>query len=142
METLIERIARGNVAEVKVVLASVVMALAAYQLALIAIGYGKLRPPFLTAGPAARTHRAVGDAILVLVVVVALMCLSYFGLEDEGALHAATGAALLAVLAVKVAVIRWWHGASRLLPLLGGAAFLLLAATWLSSAGDFLAEGP
>jgi Family of unknown function (DUF6529) len=139
MEDLVERLARGNVTEVKVVLTSVVLALAVYQLVLIAVGYGKLRPRFLEGEPAAKAHRASGDAIVVLIAVTALMCLSYFGLE-EGAFHAVTGAALIAVLALKIVVIRWWHAAGRFLPALGLTVFVLLAATWLSTAGSFLAE--
>jgi Family of unknown function (DUF6529) len=98
MEDLVERLARGNVTEVKVLLTSVALALAAYQLVLISVGYGKVRPRFLEARPAAKAHRASGDAIVVLLVVVAVMCLSYFGLE-EGAFHAVTGALLIVVLA-------------------------------------------
>jgi len=142
VEDLVERLTRGNPTEVKVVLASVVMALAAYQLVLIAVGYGKLRPPFLASRPASRAHRAAGDAIVVLLVVVALMCVSYFGFEDDGALHAISGGVLLGVLALKIAVIRRWHSLGRFLPLLGISAFALLALTWLSSAGDFLKDGP
>jgi hypothetical protein len=138
MEELVERIVRGNVTEVKVMLTSVALALAVYQLVLISVGYGKLRPQFLAPAPAAKAHRASGDAIVVLLVVVAVMCLSYFGLED-GAFHAVTGALLLAVLALKIVVLRWWHAAGRFLPVLGISVFLLLAATWLSTAGVFLA---
>ena len=87
------------------------------------------------------THRASGDAILVLVVVVALFCLGRFGLDDDGAVHAVSGAALLVVLAVKLAVLCWWHGLGRFLPLLGASVFVLLAVTWFTSAGHFLAEG-
>jgi hypothetical protein len=138
MEELVERLARGNVAEVKVMLTSVATALAVYQLVLISVGYGKLRPSFLGPGPAAKAHRASGDAIAVLLVVVAAMCLSYFGLE-EGAFHAVTGALLLAVLGLKIVVLRWWTAAGRFLPVLGISLFLLLAATWASTAGPFLA---
>ena len=127
---------QGNPTEVKVVLASVATALAAYQIVLAAIGYRKLR--IIEAAPAFMTHRASGDTIAVLLVVVAIMCLSYFGLED-GAFHAVTGFLLLVVLAVKVVVIRWWQAAGRFLPALGITVFLLLAATWASSAGAFLA---
>jgi Family of unknown function (DUF6529) len=141
MEDLVERLARGNVTEVTVVLTTVVMALAVYQLVLIAVGYGKLRPRFLGAGPASKAHRASGDTIVVLILVVAAMCATYFGLEeDDAAFHAVTGAALVAVLALKIVVIRWWHAAGRFLPVLGITVFLLLAATWLSTAGSFLAE--
>jgi hypothetical protein len=129
---------QGNPTEVKVVLASIATALAIYQLVLAAVFFRKLRPSFLDARPAAWTHRASGDTIAALLLVVAVMCLSYFGLED-GAFHAVTGFLLLVVLAVKVAVIRWWHAAGRFLPALGITVFLLLAATWASTAGAFLA---
>jgi Family of unknown function (DUF6529) len=127
---------QGNPTEVKVVLASVATALAVYQVVLAAIGYRKLR--VIEAEPAFMTHRASGDTIAVLLIVVAIMCLSYFELEDS-AFHAVTGFLLLVVLAVKVVVIRWWHSASRFLPVLGITVFLLLAATWASTAGAFLA---
>ena len=120
-------------------LASVALALAVYQLALIAVGYGKLRPPFLEARPAARTHRAVGDTIAVLLLVTAFMCVGYFGFEDDATLHVLAGVSLLAVLALKIAVVRWWHSLGRLLPGLGVSVWLLLALTWFTSAGDFLA---
>ena len=141
MEGLVEELTRGNVTEVKVVLASVVAALAVYQLVLIAVGYGKLRPPFLGARPASAAHRASGDTIVVLVVVVATMCVSYFGFEtDDGAtFHVLAAIALLAALTLKVAVVRWWHGMGRFLPLIGGLVFVLIGLTWASSAGDFLA---
>jgi hypothetical protein len=130
-------VVRGNPTEVKVVLASVATALAIYQVVLAAVFYRKLRPAFLGAAPAAWTHRASGDTIAVLLIVVAIMCLSYFELEDS-AFHAVTGFLLLLVLAVKVVVIRWWHAAGRFLPVLGITVFVLLAATWASTAGAFL----
>jgi Family of unknown function (DUF6529) len=138
MEDLVEGLTRGNPTEVKVVLASVAMALAVYQLVLIAVGYGKVRPPFLDAEPASKTHRASGDTIVVLLLVVAFLCVAYFGFEDDGAFHAVTGAALIVVLGIKVAVLRFWHAAGRFLPVLGISVFLLLAVTWASSAGSFL----
>lgn len=141
MEGLIDSVTRGNPTEVKVLLASVALALAVYQLVLIAIGYGKLHPPFLAAAPASRTHRAVGDTIAVLLVVTALMCVGYFGLEDDASLHMIAAIALLSVLALKIAVIRWWHALGRFLPALGISVWLLLALTWVTSAGDFLGLG-
>jgi hypothetical protein len=131
-------LAQGNPTEVKVVLASVATALAIYQVVLAAIVYRKLRPRFLDSGPAAFTHRASGDTIAILLIVTAIMCLSYFELEDS-AFHAVTGFLLLVVLAVKVVVVRWWHSAGRFLPALGATVFVLLAATWASTAGAFLA---
>jgi small-conductance mechanosensitive channel len=139
LEDLIETVTRGNPTEVKVILASVALALAVYQLVLIATGYGKLRLPFLAAPPATRAHRAVGDTIVVLLVVVAVMCVGYFGFEDDAALHVTAAIALLAVLALKIVVVRRWHAMDRFLPALGVSVWLLLALTWLTSAGDFLA---
>ena len=76
MEQLVEDLTRGNVSQVKFVLTSVVAALAVYQLVLIAVGYGKLRTPLLGSRAASWTHRASGDAIVVLIVLVGLACLA------------------------------------------------------------------
>jgi uncharacterized protein DUF6529 len=141
MEQFVDDLTFGNVFEVKTVLASVAAALAVYQLVLIAVGYGRLRPRFLASPAASLTHRASGDVIVVLVVIVALACLAHFGFDDDGGLHMVTGALLLVVLALKIAVLRWWHGLGRFLPLLGTSVFVLLALTWLTSAGHFLGGG-
>jgi fumarate reductase subunit D len=98
MERLVATLTFGNPSAVKTVLASVAAALGVYQLVLIAIAYGKLRPRAVGAPVASFTHRASGDAILVVLVVVALFCLARFGLEDDGAAHAISGAALMVVL--------------------------------------------
>jgi hypothetical protein len=45
VEDLFEDLTRGNVTEVKVVLASIVAALAVYQVVLMSVGYEKLRLP-------------------------------------------------------------------------------------------------
>jgi Family of unknown function (DUF6529) len=134
----IERLAQGNVAGVKTVLASVALALAVYQLVLIAIGYGKLRLPFLGARPASGAHRASGDAIATLLVLVGAACVAVYGLDDDMVVHAVAGAALLGVLAAKVAVVRRGLGLSHRLPLFGGAVFVLLCLTWATSAPEAL----
>jgi hypothetical protein len=138
MEDLIEGLMRDNVAEVKVVLASVALALAVYQLVLIAVGYGKLRPSFLGARPASSAHRTIGDTIALLLVVVGVSCVSVYGFDDDETVHAVAGTAMLAVLTLKVAVVRRGLGLGGALPLLGGTVFALLAVTWASSAGGFL----
>jgi len=140
VEDLIEELTRGNVTEVKVVLATVVLALAVYQLVLAAVAYGWLRLPFLEAGTASWTHRASGDAIVVLTILVAVACLSYYGFEEGGA-HAVFGTVLLGVLALKVFVVRVGGRLSRLLPLLGVSVLALFGLTWWTSAGDFLGVG-
>ena len=138
MEDLVESITRGNVAEVKVLLASVALALGVYQLFLIAVGYGRLRLAFLAARPASRTHRAVGDTILVVLIVVGVMCAAVYGFDDDGIAHGIAGVVLFAVLGAKVAVVRFGLGLGRFLPVFGIAVFLLLGTTWALSAGDFL----
>ena len=85
MEDFFVDITRGNPGSVKTVLASVVLALAVYQLILAAIGYRKL--PIIEAEHAFFTHRASGDVIAVLLVLVALMCLGVYGIEDDYVLH-------------------------------------------------------
>lgn len=140
MGDLVDTLTRGNVTEVKVILASVALALAVYQLVLIAVGYGRVRPRFLTARAAALAHRATGDVIAGLLAVVAVMCIAYVGVEDDAGAHVAAASALLLVLALKILVVRRWHRLSRLLPLLGVSVFVLLALTWATSAGDLLAE--
>jgi len=140
LEDLLETLARGNPTEVKVLLASAALALAVYQLVLIAVGYGKVRPPFLSPGPASFAHRAVGDAIVVILAFTALTCVSVYGVEDDAAAHIAAALGLLGVLTVKIVVVRWWHSMNRFLPILGISVWVLLALTWVTSAGIFLAD--
>lgn len=140
MEDLIEELTRGNVTEVKVVLASVIVALAVYQLVLAAVSYGKVRPRFLESGPATWAHRALGDTILVLAVLVAIACISFYGWEEGGA-HAVFGCLVLGALAAKVLAVRIGGSSFPLLPWLGALLFVLFTATWLTSAGDFLGVG-
>jgi Family of unknown function (DUF6529) len=140
VEDFFETLTRGNVTEVKVVLATVVAALAFYQVLLMAVGYEKLRPRFLAPRPASAAHRAIGDAIVVITALVALMCITYFGLEDEELLHVVSASALLGVLALKILVLRRWHGLSRYLPVLGITVLCLFVLTWTTSAGSFLAD--
>ena len=138
MEDLLDDLTRGNPLAVKTVLASVMFALAIYQLVLAAVGYGKLRPRFLDTGPGVPHPPRSGDVIAVLLLVVGAMCLATGEDEDDATFHAITGVLLLGVLTLKVIVVRWWHGAGRFLPLLGSAVFLLLGLTWAGSAGEYL----
>jgi hypothetical protein len=139
MEDAIADLTRGNTTEVKVVLASVVAALACYQVFLMAVGYGRLRLRALEPGTASLVHRAIGGTIVVVTVTVAVMCVSYFEIEDKVA-HVVAAIALLSVLAFKIVVVNWLHGLSRLLPVLGISVWALFVLTWATSAGDFLVD--
>jgi amino acid transporter len=135
-----------------VVLASVVVALAVYQVVLMAVGYGKLKLPFLSAKAASFTHRSVGDAIVFVTLLVAFMCIGFFeiadGIEhaDDGertrvAVHVVAAFLLLGVLALKILVVRRGRKSGRYLPLLGLTVFGLFLVTWVTSAGDYLWGG-
>jgi hypothetical protein len=143
VETLIDDLTRGNVTEVKVVLASVVLALALYQLLLAAVAYGWIRLPFLASAPASWAHRASGDTIVLLTIAVALMCVGYYGFDfgDDGGTHAIVAVVLLGALAVKILAVRIGGALGRLLPLLGVTVLTLIGITWFTSAGDFLGVG-
>lgn len=152
MEDLVDQLTRGNVPQVKTALASLVFALAIYQVCLMAVGYGKVRSRLLKPRAAAFAHRAVGDAIVVVTLAVAFMCVAYFGVEDgiehaaddedaRAAIHVLAASLLLGVLALKIVVLRWWHRMDRYLPALGLTVFTLFAITWWSSAGDYLLGG-
>lgn len=86
----------------------------------------------LGAKPASAAHRASGDAIVVLLLVVA-GCLAVFGVDDDYALHGAAGAALIGVLAFKIAVVRFGLGLGRGLPVFGTLVLTLPAVTWATS---------
>ena len=103
MEEFVLDLTNGNAAEVKVTLASVIAALAIYQLVLAAIGYGKIRVPFLANPAALRGHRAIGDTIFALAIITGGMCLSVYGFEDDGGIHAIAGAIVLGALVVRPA---------------------------------------
>ena len=114
----------------------------------MAVGYGKLRLPFLSAKAASFTHRASGDVIVLITLLVGFMCLAYFGLEDSGhhgeddlaGLHVVASCALVGALALKVIVVRWWHRMGRFLPLIGVSVFTLFFLTWLTSSANYLWE--
>ena len=152
MEGFVDGLTRGNVDQVKTVLASVVLALAAYQVALMAVGYGKLKLPFLKPKAASFTHRAVGDAIVAVTLLVAFMCYTYFGVDDgiehargeesgRATVHVVAASLLIAVILLKIVVVRWWHRLDRFLPVLGLSVFTLFGITWITSAGDYLWGG-
>lgn len=127
-----------RVPEVKVVLTVVVLVLAAYQVVMMAVGYGKLKLPFLSPGAASFSHRSVGDAIVPVTLFVAIACLSYFGVAnwfDEAFLHGVLGLLLALILGFKIAVVRRLHSLSRFLPVLGITVFTLFALTALTVIG-------
>lgn len=139
MEPAVESLTLGHASEVKLVLASVVAALAVYQALLMAVGYGKLRVGILRPASASFSHRAIGDAVVVVTLITALLCIGYFGLEaEEHDSHPVIAALLLGVLAFKITVVRGLPRLRFLLPALGVAVVLLFVATWATVAAPYL----
>jgi hypothetical protein len=149
VDDIVEAITAGRVTEVKIVLTSVATALAFYQVFLMSVGYGKLRLAFLDPKPASASHRAIGDTIALLTLLVAIMCLSFFEVED-GIEHAARGErgrvlihviggfSLLGILGLKIVVVRWWHALGKALPVLGLSVLALFVLIWVTSVGAYL----
>ena len=108
---------------------------------LAAVAYGWLRLPFLERGSAAWTHRASGDTILVLTVVIAIMCIGYSGFEDGGA-HSVVATILLGAVRHQGAGGPLRRQAQpRCCRCSGVSLLILFGITWLTSAGDFLGVG-
>lgn len=128
----------------KMTLATVLVALAVYQVVLMTVGYGKLRPPFLAASAASRAHRAIGDTAVALAFGVGAICVVEFdageALSEGGreAAHVVVGSALLALLVAKVAVVCLGVNRPGVLPVLGVTVLGLFVATWATSALAYL----
>jgi hypothetical protein len=131
---------------VKAILATVLLALAVYQVLLMLVGYGKVSLPVLSGRAASRTHRAVGDTVVAVAFVVAALCVGFYevgdGVEDHGSrvlVHTVAAWALVAAIVVKVSVVRWGgRRFGRFLPLLGSCVFALFVVVWATSAAFVL----
>jgi hypothetical protein len=133
------------VTAIKLVLTSVLLVIATYQVVLMLVCYRKIRPPFLSSDAAGKAHRAIGDTAVPIAVLVAVLCLTGYGIRDaiehggtRVALHVVAASALLIALAVKVVAVRVGGRMSRLLPVLGGTVFVLFALTFASTVPFFL----
>ncbi|HWC71876.1 MAG TPA: DUF6529 family protein [Actinomycetota bacterium] len=149
MEDFVDGLTRGNVSQVKTVLASIVLALALYQVALMAVAYGKLRVSFLKPKAASFTHRSVGDAAVAIGIFVAFLCYSYFGVGDgiehardeetgRATIHVVAGSLFIVAVMAKIVVVRWWRRLERFLPALGLTMLSLFSVAWITSAGNYL----
>jgi hypothetical protein len=149
LNAFVDTVTRGNVSQVKTVLASIVLMLAIYQVVLMAVGYGKLRVPFLKPKAAAFAHRAVGDAAVAIGIFVAFLCYSYFGIGDgiehargeetmRATIHVVAGSLFVVAVVVKVIVVRWYRTLDRALPAIGMTLFALFSIAWLTSAANYL----
>ena len=152
VDELVDAVTFGNVPQVKTVLASVATSLAVYQVFLMGVGYRKVRLEAVQPRAASFAHRSLGDVIVPITLLMAWMCLAYFGVGDgiehaaygettRATLHVVAGSALIAVLVLKIVVVRWWRSMQRFLPHLGISVLVLFLITWATSAGDYLLGG-
>ncbi|TMK82223.1 MAG: hypothetical protein E6G57_17550 [Actinobacteria bacterium] len=126
----------------KVMVTSVVFALAGLQVAMAARFWGR---PFLVAlspGTAVRVHRVSGRLALTLGVLVALTCI----VGPAGplsptrvALHSIFGILVFTVLAVKFLLLKVLRQGDSVLPLIGSLLFLAFGAIWATSVADYVA---
>lgn len=96
-------------------------------------------------GKGRRAHKIFGWLYLVLLVPLAYMGVAFVGemgdgMSTRGALHVVLAATLVAVLLVKVLVVRVFKGFVKNAPALGTALFVLTLVVYLISGGFFLVQ--
>jgi hypothetical protein len=120
----------------KVWLATVVAALAIFQVSSAAKFYGRLGRGY---GPRwlGRAHRASGSLAFLLTIPVAYHCLWALGFEAaadvRGIVHGLLGSAFFGALAAKVLLVRSRGIPAWALPVAGGIVFTSLIGVWLTS---------
>lgn len=125
----------------KVVLSTVVFALAGLQVAMAARLWGATGFPGTTPATAAAVHRWSGRAAVVLSLVVGFACLAGPAgatSPTRVALHTAFGSLLFAALAAKFLCLRVVASGARYLPAVGVGLFLSFAAVWATSVADYV----
>ena len=131
----------GNLLTVKVVFATIVFALAGLQVAMAARFWGAGGLPWVSEATAVAVHRWSGRVTLLLAAFVALACLvgpAGVTSPTRVLLHSVVGSAVLAVLALKFALLKLTRSGDRLLPLVGSLTFLSFAAVWATSVADYV----
>lgn len=96
-------------------------------------------------GRARRVHRIFGWLYLVLLVPLAYLGLDFVGemgdgMSTRGVLHVVLAATLVAVLLLKLLVVRVFKGFVKNAPSLGMALFVLTLVVYLISGGFFLVQ--
>lgn len=130
----------GNLLLWKVVVATVVFALAGAQVVLAARFWGVATIP-VSPGGAVRLHRYGGRLTVFLAVVVAFTCLvgpAGPTSPTRVLLHSIFGALVFVLLAVKFTVLRVARKGDKYLPLIGSALFLTFGAIWATSVADYV----
>ena len=123
----------------KVWLATVVVALAGFQVLTAMRLYGKIRIPRSVPAWLGDVHRLSGTLAFLISLPVAYHCLWALGFErhpdqTRRFVHSLLGCFFYGAFAVKVAAVRSKGLPDWVLPLVGGAIFSALVGIWLTSA--------
>lgn len=125
----------------KVILATIVFALAGVQVFLAArLWRASTFPPVSTAA-ASTAHRWVGRVTLVLAVLVAISCVAGPAgplSPTRVLLHSVFGTLVFLVLSTKFLILRVVKRGFNLLPWVGTTLFLVFGVIWATSVADFV----
>jgi hypothetical protein len=125
----------------KVVLTTIVFALAGVQVFFAARFWNVSTFPPVSPGTAARVHRISGRLALLLGTLVAFSCLAGPAGPTSPTrvlLHSIFGTLVFVILTAKFAVLKLLRTGDGALPFIGSALFLTFAAIWATSVADYV----
>lgn len=141
MINFLNDITGGHLLLWKVVLTSIVFALAGLQVVMAAGFWGHPVLANVSGGTAVRVHRMSGRVALTLGVLVALTCIVGPAgplTPTRVALHSLFGILVFVVLAVKFLLIKVLRQGDSVLPLIGSLLFLTFGAIWATTVADYV----
>src|SRR5260370_40687865 len=133
-------ITNGDLLLWKVILTTIVIALAGLQVALAAGFYEVATLPGIPPATATRVHRVSGRIAIGLGLVVAFTCLAGPAGPTSPTrvlLHSIFGTLVFVILTLKFAVLKVLRSGGGALPYIGTALFLGFAAIWATSLADY-----
>ena len=118
-------------------IATAVLGLALLQLLLALWMYGRLPAIGTAPHPVRRTHRAVGIALFLLTLPVAVHCMFAYGVQTTSArvtVHSLAGCFFYGAFVAKVLLVRSRRLPGWVLPVAGGLLVAIVGVLWYSSA--------
>ena len=143
MIKLLNDVTGGHLLLWKVLVTSVVVALAGLQVAVAARFWGRPSLIAVSPGTAVRIHRTSGRIALTLGVIVALTCIAGPAgplSPTRVALHSIFGILVFAILTAKFLVLKVLRSGGNALPFIGSALFITFGAIWATSVADYVAS--
>jgi plastocyanin len=134
-----------DIIEFKVVLATIILGIAAAQVASMAMVYGWVPVADRLKEPLAIFHRWEGRTVVFLAVVISVLCILDPGPQsspDRQLRHTILGISVLALITLKVGLIHFVPRAGAALPALGALVGLSFAGLWYTSSYAFWFQGP